>query len=323
MKVLRSITSLTVLIRSSNAVPFTKSQLFALRHRGGDSNDGKIGDRDGKIHVSSNIRQKLIGIVDLRPEPEPDSIIFHGSDSENHVQSASFPFAMASTSDDGGDDSRNVEAELDHHAASSHCIGNACSTVYLVIAYDFQNGKTVLHRSHGGAKLMAFVDGVRSYAHESIGDETGANHVDPTRLIVVLMPSSSSSATFLLEDLDSDGSADSGITLIDVSSDKAKEDSLDTSGATFLVKRLIEAFALGGDEYQSIEPFAVEIVGALLNRSKTPEDSTIKDVVMRHFWGALNGDHDESCKEEVTHEQFREMIQQTFESSGGSGVLFS
>jgi hypothetical protein len=51
---------------------------------------------------------------------------------------------------------------MEQQAASSYCIGSLCSTVYLTIEYDFEGGKTVLHRSFGGVKVMAFVNGARS-----------------------------------------------------------------------------------------------------------------------------------------------------------------
>ncbi len=204
-------------------------------------------------------------MIDLRPTPGPDGILLvrdgsaRDGDGGNEgigsdvARRAIFPLA-------GRDESSADEAEMDRRAASSHSVGNVCSTVYLIIAYDFDNGKTMLHRSFGGAKLMAFVDGVRSRRHREMNDaatdEIGEEA--STKLVLVFVPSSSSSAMTLLSNISSSSTTPEN-NLLDLTKNN---DKWDASGANFLVDRLSEAFALGGEVYRNMEPFAVEMVGA-------------------------------------------------------------
>ncbi|KAL9181645.1 hypothetical protein ACHAXT_010450 [Thalassiosira profunda] len=239
--------------------------------RGGDAtnNEGR---------KSSPDMQQLLGVIDLRPEPEPD-IIHH------YDHRAVFPTPPQE------EDENNIEEVMDQAAASSHTIGQLCSTVYLMIAYDFDNGKTVLHRTLGGAKLMAFVDGARSRRHE-MGSTPAAK---ATKLVLVLVPSASSSAPEM------DGTL-SGL-------DPTKDEEWNPSGANFLVARLSEAFGLVGEEYETIEPFDVEMILA------EGDAETMNDIVSRHFARS----RDESIDEMATGSQ--ELIKQAYKSAGGVGQL--
>ena len=245
MKMLHLITQLVVLcsVGTHNAMlSYTHANIrrhrVAYFPRGGSSIDNRT---DSPIEDDDRV---LIGVLDLRPTPGPDSIlvlkrIMHGqlaNDVElEAVQQARFPLSQ------DHDELSVTEEELNEQAASSNCIGNLCTTVYLIIEYDFDNGKTVLHRTFGGVKLMAFVDGVRSRWHEfqssritKLDERNGA----AAKLIALLVPSSQISS-----------SSESRIDF---------DSGCDVAGVTFLINRLNEAFALGGDEFQSVKPFEVQ-----------------------------------------------------------------
>ncbi|EJK67743.1 hypothetical protein THAOC_11186, partial [Thalassiosira oceanica] len=159
--------------------------------------------------LTTTLGRGLVGVVDLRPEPSGDEIrtTSLGPDGGTGGPACDL-IASLPTASLGGDEEADgdgdgaspsdtgvgIEDALDEQSANSHCIGRACPTVCILVEYDFEAGKTNLHRSFGGAKLMALVDGARS------------------------------------------------------------------SGAVFLVGRLVEAFALGGEAFEVDEPFDVEFV---------------------------------------------------------------
>ncbi|KAL9180067.1 hypothetical protein ACHAXT_008037 [Thalassiosira profunda] len=223
---------------------------------------------------------QLAGVIDLRPEPEPDSI-FSGD------RRAVLPVPLQE------EDESNIEEVMDQAAASSHTIGQLCSTVYLMIAYDFDSGKTVLHRTLGGAKLMAFVDGARSRRHEM-----GASATTATKVVLVLFPSASSSAPEL------DGSL--------LVLDPTKDDEWNASGANFLVARLSETFALGGEEYETMDPFKVDMILA------EGDDGAMNEIVSRHFASHSDSDGERTPTAPMTRQ---ELIRQAYKSAGGVGQI--
>ena len=114
----------------------------------------------------------------------------------------------------------------------------------------------------------------------------------------------------------------------------------DASGAKFLVDRLSEAFSLGGEEYRSMEPSIVEMVGVFddigqvneYSNSKTEaddnnnSDNEMNDVVLRHIeCSLLKNDHSDTTGEPhketssaaTSLEEFQDFIRNTYESSGG------
>lgn len=130
--------------------------------------------------LTTTLGRGLVGVVDLRPEPSGDEIrtTSLGPDGGTGGPAceliASLPTASLGGDEeaDGEDISASdtdvgIEDALDEQSANSHCIGRACPTVCILVEYDFEAGKTNLHRSFGGAKLMALVDGARSRWHES------------------------------------------------------------------------------------------------------------------------------------------------------------
>mmetsp|Transcript_15223 Transcript_15223/g.27637 ORF Transcript_15223/g.27637 Transcript_15223/m.27637 type:complete len:381 (+) Transcript_15223:77-1219(+) len=350
---------------ATNAIPYTTTfrQSAFFVPRGGGSADHDVIDSSS---IVASDRQPLIGVIDLRPDPEPDSILFLqddiiSGDDENGVgidtivQQALFP-APAAVSQDDILSANEEEEEMDQQAASSHSIGSLCSTVYLIIAYDFENGKTVLHRSFGGSKLMAFVDGVRSRRHQQQKMSDAANQVDAkaaSKLVLVLVPSSSLSAMNLPSSFLSSSTTSENMLLSNESKPHINKIVLDltnnnaewnASGAKFLVDRLSEAFSLGGEEYRSMESFIVEMVGAFddigqevneQGNSKTETDGSddsdneMNDVVLRHIeCSLLKNDHSDTTGEEshketssaaTSSEEFQDFIRHTYESAGGVG----
>lgn len=283
----------------TNANQYTALSRLAFVLRGGSS-DTIDGNADNTIPSDAD-RQQLIGIIDLRPKPDSDSILLLQTNKDDEdddddsifgiVQEALFPPAKH-------DEIPVDEAEMDEQAASSNSIGNLCSTVYLVVAYDFEKGKTVLHRSFGGSKLMTFVDGVRSRLSQTINqDQEGYT----TKLILLLVPSSPASTASFLSGLESSDVPENELLtniskpllnkiVIDLTDDNAD---WNASGAKFLVDRLTETFLLGGEDYQNMHPFEVETVGAFnvgMEKSDTEPDGYASDVIVRHIVCALRDD---------------------------------
>lgn len=235
------------------------------------------GDSSAETGESPADHRLLIGVLDLRPTLDQDSIIVLKGSSENSsdnafevVQQARFPVLK--------DGNSAIENEMDKHAASSHRIGNLCSTVYLVIEYDFDNGKTVLHRSFGGAKLLAFIDGVRSRWHElsqiNKSDESAA-----TKLTLLLVPTSTSQSSNALKHIVFSNRSNSHLNTIALELEETGDTDWDASGVRFLIRRLSEAFALGGQEFQNVEPFAVQV--GIFDAGQEKKEAGLSDIIAR------------------------------------------
>ena len=258
---------------ANNLIPYTSLRRIPFVPRGGCSSN---------TADSPTVDRLLIGVLDLRPTPDPDSIIVlkgiagNSSDAFEVVQQARFPGPKY----DGKSD---IENELDQQAASSHCIGNLCSTVYLAIEYDFDNGKTVLHRSLGGAKLMAFVDGARCRWH-GLSQTNKTDEGDATKLIILLVPSSTSRIKFLtaLNHKASLNTCNPRLKTISLNLEATGDTDWDASGVAFLVGRLSEAFALGGQEFQKVEPFAIQF--GILDVGEEEEEAELSEIIARCIW---------------------------------------
>lgn len=300
MKMLHLITQLVVLcsVGTHNAM-LSYANANIRRHRvayfprGGSS----IDNRTDSPPIEDDDRV-LIGVLDLRPTPGPDSIlvlkrIMHGQLADDveleAVQQARFPLSQ------DHDELSVTEEELNEQAASSNCIGNLCTTVYLIIEYDFDNGKTVLHRTFGGVKLMAFVDGVRSRWHEfqssritNLDERNGA----AAKLIALLVPSSqisSSSESRIDFDMDKDG--------------------CDVAGVTFLINRLNEAFVLGGDEFQSVKPFEVQY--GIVHKGEENDEDLERQIKAIFKWRTATSQLNAlSCT-----------ISNAYRNAGGNGII--
>jgi hypothetical protein len=253
----------------NDVIPYTSLRRIPFVPRGGCFNNRADSQTDDRL---------LIGVLDLRPTPDPDSIIIvlegiagDSSDAFEVVQRARFP---------GNSD---IENEMDQQAASSHCIGNLCSTVYLAIEYDFDNGKTVLHRSLGGAKLMAFVDGARCRWH-GLSQTNKTDEGDATKLIILLVPSSTSRIKSLtaLNHKASLNTCNPRLKTISLNLEATGDTDWDASGVAFLVGRLSEAFALGGQEFQKVEPFAIQF--GILDVGEEEEEAELSEIIARCIW---------------------------------------
>jgi len=331
---LLSIITLTCSAGANNAIPHTTFRRIAFVPRGGSSDDAI----DGKIDsIISSDRQELIGVIDLRPKPDSDSIILLQSNKSEDGADSTFDIVQEALFSPAKHDEISADdAEMDQQAASSNSIGSLCSTAYLIIAYDFENGKTVLHRSFGGTKLMTFVDGVRSRMSQTNPGQEGA----VTKLIILLVPSSSSSATTLLSKLPSSTAPKDALLsntsnpllnkiVLDLTNSNAV---WDASGASFLVNRLSETFALGGEEYQNMEPFAVELVGVFdvgqaKEESDSESDGDIREVIVRHIVCSLRDNASDKkggdtviktkSAETASAANFQDLIRHSYEASGG------
>eukprot|EP00581_Thalassiosira_minuscula_P002283 CAMPEP_0183745870 /NCGR_PEP_ID=MMETSP0737-20130205/66464_1 /TAXON_ID=385413 /ORGANISM="Thalassiosira miniscula, Strain CCMP1093" /LENGTH=415 /DNA_ID=CAMNT_0025981549 /DNA_START=32 /DNA_END=1277 /DNA_ORIENTATION=- len=401
-------------VDTANAIPYAlTARPFALSIPSGG---GAISDNNDHIFASASDRQRLIGIIDLRPTPEADSIIFlpnkTGDEDEKQSDDASidaisdrqalFPSAVASSSQETIS-ANEIEDMMDQQAASSHSIGGLCSTVYLVIAYDFDNGKTDLHRLFGGAKLMAFVDGVRSRWHQQNMNSGGASPVGEefaTKLVLVFVPASAKATATIFSPesatsenilLPSESEPDLNYVVFDLTNsngiewktsfgfrassakatatifspesatsenillpsesepdlncvvfDLTNSDKIEwnASGAKYLVDRLSEAFVLGGEEYQNMKPFSVDMLGAFNKveqdeneqESSTAEgdgtdefDNEINNVVLRLYRSSQKNRHAHSREEQsnsesksakLSQEDFQHFVQHTYKSSG-------
>ncbi|KAL7550042.1 hypothetical protein ACHAWF_013308, partial [Thalassiosira exigua] len=201
------------------AIPYdvrVRSAAFLPRGGGGDGRFGAdVSGTDvsveGEEADEDFLGRGLFGVIDLRPNPARDGIFLaretspagddEGGSNLDVVGRALYPPAYGREGSDGEETMTPEEedAVMSQQAAISHTIGELCPSVYLIVAYDFDGGKTALHRSLGGAKLMSFVDGVRSRMHqmggaavECSGDESA------TRLILILVPKSTSPKPLLL-----------------------------------------------------------------------------------------------------------------------------
>ena len=302
--------------------------------RAGDSGDGGGGDVDGRVFAAWD-RRTVIGVLDLRPESGEDGVAClvrgparAGVHAAARVRRARFPSVRGA---DG--------------AASSHAVGSACASAYLLVAYDFATGKTALHRSRGGAQLMAFVDGARCRRHRQLtGDSSGESNAAAvaTKLILVLVPSPPSSApppdasaSPVPEHAASHsdgGEPPARVTIHNLSSDGVE---WNAAGARFLARRLAEAFALGGEVYRGPAPFAVEVVGAFPKtesnataiqhrdaRTEGNADDDVQHAVFRLVARALSQEHHDATDSAMTSpslDEFEACVRQTYEAAGGVG----
>ena len=223
-----------------------------------------------------SLSNHMHGIIDQRPEPaELDSVLLiQHNDIVQEALLNHTPYC----------DSENFDID-EEMAACSHTIGSICSTVYLLIEYDFIGGKTNLNRRFGGAKLLTFVDGVRS-----------RKTAVATKLVLVLFPSSCDGGTDRL--------------VIDLTNNTDWETS---NGADYLVSRLREAFSLGGEDYQNIDPFDdVKVISI-------STDSNISEVVRQYMCSRDDSEIRAPVNTQTQHiEKFEQMIRNAYKRAGGS-----
>jgi hypothetical protein len=305
-------------------------KIFDLR--GGDSRELEKSAFD-KDHDTKDVihGQELIGIADLRQTPEADCIILAQVHDENtniiagderdnihsaFLDTALFPSLSSDTIDSTSNDYMDQQA-----AAASLTIGSSCSTIYLVISYDFKHGKTVLHRTLGGTKLMSLVDGVRKRWHEASSSKPAS-----TKLVLFLVPYISAN------------NGETEESFIEVHSPEetfyelSQHSTWRNDGAKFLVDRLKTYFELGGEEYKNANPFSnLSVIRVTDKRMQAPPsgsnqdnqyDPTIRlDIVLRHNQQYAKNRTNSEVTKSVSAQKFRRLIERKFESFGGIGGL--
>ncbi|KAL7490349.1 hypothetical protein ACHAW6_016171 [Cyclotella cf. meneghiniana] len=316
--------------RDYSIQPIIRCNVFHIR--GGDSRElqkcafGE--DYDTKDVV---LGQELIGIADLRQTPEADCIVLAqihdetkktiAEDDRDNIHSefldkALFPSVSSDTNDSTSDYNMDQQA-----AAASLTIGSSCSTVYLLVSYDFKHGKTVLHRTLGGIKLMSLVDGVRKRWHEASSSKPAS-----TKLVLLLVPYISANNGKTEESCIEVHSPEQTFYEISQHSEWRND------GANFLIDRLKTYFELGGEEYIGAHPFSdLSVIRVTDTKMQAPPSGTNQDnqydpnirldIVLRHnHLYAKNRTNAEVVKS-VSTQTFRRLIVRKFKSFGGIGDL--
>ena len=246
-----------------------------------------------------------VGVIDLRPKLSSDRIYLIDN---SCVGKAIFPKI-----EQGEDDSDPIYDDnmFDQQSAAAHCIGSECSTVYLMIAYDFEHEKTVLHRAVGGIKLMSFVDGSR---------KAWETRRTKTKLILLLVPSSASSKNQL----------QSVLSYITNNPDETKtemhdltnniKDSAMLKGAKVLLERLHSCFEYGGEQFQNLEIYQhAEIFCAESNLDDSDDCRVVDDMILLNQQGKGFSHHKISSTEGEVFEKFKQLINLSYKSASGSG----
>jgi hypothetical protein len=242
-------------------------------------------------------QQLQVGVIDLRPKLVADRIYLIGNTDVNTIHKAMFPtIEQTEESNPLYDDNA-----MDQQAAAAHCIGSVCSTVYLMILYDFEHDKTVLHRSFGGTKLMSFVDGTRK-SWQSRGTKM--------KLILLLLPTSTSSENTLQSSIITD-KAIANAKMNDFTNDINYDTIL--RGAKVLLERLRSCFEYGGDEFQNIDPFDVHIILCGDHNWGSSNDGEVDDMVLDN--------HPPILSAKGVPEHFKDLINSSYQSASGSGEV--
>ena len=272
----------------------------------------------GEISSSSKdvvlLQQPRVGVIDLRPRFVADRIHLIGSTSGCNDDNIIHHKAIFPTIEQSEESNPSYnDNDMDQQAAASHCIGSLCSTVVLMIAYDFENEKTVLHRAFGGTKLMAFVDGTRKHW------ETGRTK---TKLILLLLPSSTSSENRLQSCIICGSTSNQIIgktNIYDLT--KEVQDSTILNGAKVLLERLCSCFEYGGEEFQNINPYDVTIVCAEHNWDNS-DDSEVDDLILlNHHQGKGSSNPPMPIADESIPDHFKHLINSSYQSASGSGEV--
>ena len=251
--------------------------------------------------AGGNFFSNSVGVIDLRPKLSPDRI--HLIDNPI-VGKAIFP-AIQRSEDDC--DLSYEDVIYDQQAAAAYCVGSQCSKVYLIVAYDFENEKTVLHRAFGGTKLMSFVDGTRKYWE---------NSRRKTKLVLLLVPSSTSSENQLKSFLSS--KTETTMKIHDLT--KNAENNPMLRGAILLLDRLRKCFEYGGEEYDDVGIFQhVHILCAGSNLDPI-DDSSVDDLILKHQGAEFDNQSTYDSRSEVL-EHFKEVVISLYKSADGSGNI--
>lgn len=255
-----------------------------------------------------------VGVIDLRPKFFSDRIHLIGSGTrrscdDNTIQMAVFPTIDQSEEKDSNpsyDDS-----EMDQQAAAAHCIGSLCNTVYLILSYDFEKEKTDLHRAFGGTKLMAFVDGTRKHWKTTR---------TKTKVILLLLPSSRRSENELqsyISTTTTDGKTIGETKMYDIT--KYVKDSSMLKGANVLLERLCSCFEYGGEEFQNVDPYDVQVLCSSGTSCDNSYDSEIDAMILKHQHKESIHFHSPTPLEKL--ESNEDLINSAYLSASGSGEI--
>jgi hypothetical protein len=316
-----------------------RHQVFQPIHtmtiRGGDN-----GHADREEDKTDGTTSEMIGIIDLRPKPQTDCIILAkvqntnpnstdgdiANKAENEtidvqvLRRASFSSISSESKNYVDSDSELPTNDEDQQEAAAACltIGSSCSTIYLILSYDFKEGKTVLHRTLGGTKLMCLVDGVRKRWHEAAASKPAA-----TELVLLLVPTTPSK---------DDGPNTNDIkwcTQNEVMRDLSQNTDWKNDGIQFLANRLTTYFELGGDEFKGANPFRISVMYVADERLQAEQSShrcieddhsdsnDIMDIVLHHTRRYTQRKHIVEMTESTTAREFRSLVKSKFNSFGG------
>jgi hypothetical protein len=103
---------------------------------------------------------------------------------------------------------------------------------------------------------MAFVDGTRCRWH-GLSQKNKTDEGAATKLILLLLPPATSRVKPVTA-LNHLNTCNPRLNKIALNLEALGDTDWDVSGVAFLIGRLSEAFALGGQEFQNVEPFAVK-----------------------------------------------------------------
>ena len=278
---------------------------------------------------------QLIGIIDVRSKAEADYIILtraeneysrgdmKGSSQQNQmhlIDQAIFSSESLNANtyiESSPDDTTTQEEEKQNQAAAAALtVGSSCNTVYLLLTYDFKEGKTVLERTLGGIKLMSMVDGVRRRWSKS-----KSKNPQHTKIVILIIPSNTDKEEHKLLNVCKEN---------DLFQDLSTNTEWKSEGIQFLVDRLKTYFELGGDEYKGVNPFGDfdilylnEIGQESLSAVKENECKNSKRSDANHMLGiskkhlSVKGDHIIGKDGQTSRDQFRTLIESDYQSFGG------
>lgn len=251
-----------------------------------------------------------VGVIDLRPKFFSDRIHLIGSNTRRSCDGNTIHMAVFPTIEQSEEKESNPsydDSEMDQQAAAAHCIGSLCNTVYLILSYDFEKEKTDLHRAFGGTKLMAFVDGTRKHWKTTS---------TKTKVILLLLPSSRRSENELqsfISTTTTDGKTIGETKMYDIT--KYVKDSTMLKGANVLLERLCSCFEYGGEEFQNVDPYDVQIFSC-----DNSYDSELLDaMILKHQHKDSIHIHSPTPLEKL--ESNEDLINSAYLSASGSGEI--
>lgn len=257
-----------------------------------------------------------VGVIDLRPKFLSDRIhlignnILRRSCDDNAIHMAVFP--TIKQSEEGESNPSYDDSEMDQQAAAASCIGSLCNTVYLILSYDFEKEKTDLHRAFGGTKLMAFVDGTRKHWKTTC---------TKTKVILLLLPSSRRSENELqsyISTTTTEGKTIGETKMYDIT--KYVKDSSMLKGANVLLERLCSCFEYGGEEFQNLDPYDVQVLCSSGTSCDNRYDSEIIDaMILKHQHKDSIHIHSPTPLEKL--ESNEDLINSAYLSASGSGEI--